>query len=717
MLRPATGLQTSPAVGASGSDFLAAWSDERSVDPMPQSDVYASRLWPGGNLDRSGGVAVSPTSWRDGPAAVVWNGDEYIVINSVALYGSPVGAMFSRVTDDGPQPGTLVSVPVSDRIAAAWNGSVYLVVVGPGQPKRIDLPDQNPGVVRACLVDKSFHLIRAVFDVSDPASDSMLPSVTTDGTSFLVTWLTVQAPTATEVHTALVSPSGEVQRSSTAVASFQQPYAPWAPASATWGGDRYLIAWTDGRSALSRFVDRNATPLSDPITVQPANLEGVGGVSASWNGTMFLVSFDRREAPAPGQYPIPRLYAVRVRPDGIVIDSGDPIPVSNADGNQTLSTIAATAGRFVIVWQNGSDIRAAVLDPDVRAIVADEMVSRSIGRQSDGAGVFDGQNFGFLWSEERDVMFGRMSLGGNLLDGPGRKLGGGIARALLSSGSLYLAVWLDKNAFLATRISFSGEMLDDVPLHLAPGALAFATDGKDFLVLAIQHSVLRDGWHVPHIVAYIVTGTGTVTPPDQLMASDFDQQITGVAWDGMHYVVFYRQYLAENCYRCGHEFDFQDRAVLVDRLGHPVGSPFRTPFGGSVAAGDGRILIASYLWSASDDKYRLTYTVIDENGIVLPPTVLRVDSPTFVDAEWDARAFVILSGATMYRIAPSGELSEERDVVPRRSREVRVIPARGADPLLMRSIVKQQPDSHDGGIERYFLFWPHSGRVRAVSHR
>jgi hypothetical protein len=725
LLRPATNLQTSPTVAASGSDFLTAWEDDRSVDPngFRQPDVYASRLWPSGNLDQAGGVAVSPTSWDDRSPTAIWNGHEYVVISRVLQRAPRIGAMFSRVTDEGPEPGTLVPAPSGNTLTAAWNGSVYLLVAGAKEPMRVDIPDSTHGVIRAWLVDGSFRPIGASFDISDAVKDSFLPSVTSDGSSFFVTWLTFQASVGTELHSAVVSASGEVNRSGTPIASFSQTYGAWAAASAAWNGDKYLMAWADSHAVLCRFVDRSGTPLGDPIIVQPPRVEGVGRVSASWNGAMFLVAFDRREPPAPGQYPIPRLCAVRLRSDGTVMDTQDSIHVSNAGGEQTQSVVAATAGRFVIVWQNGTDIRAAVLDPEARAIVSDELVSRSTGRQSDGFGVFDGQSFGFLWTEESDVMFGRMAIGGSILDGSGQKLGDGIARALLSNGDEYLAVWFDKGACFATRVSSSGERLDEAPLQIGSEASGFATDGTDFLIITIPRTALPDGWLVPHVATQIVTSTGTVTAAAPLVAAEFDQSFTAVVWDGTHYLVFYRQYLFENCYHCGHQNDFEELMVVVDRFGHAVGSPIGIVSSGlappgMVAQGNGRCLIAANVWWASDNRSHLTYTIADESGVVVPPVVLRVDPPPISSVAWDGRAFLIFAGTTMYRIAASGELLDEDDLqLPPGTLESRVIPARGSAPLLIRRIEKQQPDSHPGGIERYFLFWSHPPRARAVLRR
>lgn len=721
ILRPATGLQTSPAVASSGTDFLSVWTDNRSVDPsgFSQPDIYASRIWPGGNLDRAGGVAVTPTAWIDDSPNVIWNGDEYVVVNRVANNGAPLGAMFSRVTDTGPQPGTFVSVPVAGRLVAAWNGSVYLVVFGPNQSKCVDNPGCVPGSIRAFVVDRSFRLLGEPFAISEANVDSFLPSVSSDGNSFFVTWMTGLSPTQGEVRSAVVSNSGDVVRSPSPVASITAWYAFWTPPSIAWNGAEYLVTWSDGRSVFGRLLDRTITPEGDVFTIAGPDLDGMGTVAAGSNGNLFAVSFSRRDRPAPTAYPVAHLYLTRIRSDGTVVDAANPIRVSAQPGEQTASAIAAAGSRFAIVWQNATDIRETVFDSEAAVMVADELVSRSIGRESDARGVYDGQNFGFLWNEEGDVLFGRMSLEGTSLDGPGLKLGTGLVRGLLTNGNVELALWSDttvpNGAPKATRISSAGDILDPVPIALPVSSQAQATDGTDFLIVGTQSRVAPDGWAIPHLVTFVITGGGVVTAPQELVAAEFDQYVWAVVWDGTNYVVLYRQYLAENCYHC--YADYEDQGVVVDRSGRAVGAPFRLQYPAWTAGGRGLVFLAQRVWIPGN-HYQLTYTIVDESGrTVAPPAVLGVDTPFITDVAWDGRTFLILVGPTMYRIDPQGRLVDQRNVVPPGASEVHLVPARGSDPLLILRIVKQQPYRHNGGIERYFLDWPHPSRSRAVEKR
>jgi hypothetical protein len=731
-LRPASGTQEAPAVAGSGADYLAAWADARSrvydkAQPSPREewDVYGSRIGLDGGPDPAGGVPLAPTWLRDESPTVVWNGSEYVVINPVS--GWPVTehrhseVMFTRVSDAGPDAGTLVPLR-SDaialygaRVVAAWNGSQYLVVIG-YRWATSDYPSEAT-VVRAFLVDAQFNVTHPLFDVSDPSVDSILPSVATDGTSFLITWIAVSNGHQ-EVRAAVVSSAGDVSRASSALATNTDGFERW-PAAAAWNGLQYLVTWSDNSSIFGRFTDAQGTAASDTIAVAHIDENLVFAPSIAWNGSQFLVAFsssnDRRVQ-------VTKLWASRLRGDASLIDTLEPLMISAAPNERIVSAVAASAERFAVVFTADGDIHSLVVDPAAPRFGPDSLVTRSVGVQSSGRGAFNGDTFGFLWNEDSDVLFGRMTIDGRPQDGPGIKLGSTTSRAIVTNGDIFLSVWQPgpfsfptPPPLQAARVSSRSQVMDNPPLDLKEGGDLFDSDGSDFIV--VTHQVFRDGTleDRSRLAAYVVTSSGALTSAIALAPAEFSQVPISVAWNGSHYLLVYTQFLGENCYHCFPRTE--SRAIFLDRAGHTAGESFLIiANAGHVAGGDGRFLVTGFQYELPAYTIKSLYMIVEDTGAMSPP--VRIASPpssTNINAAWTGSEFVIAAGGSLFHIDPTGTLlSETKNAIPVDALEARLIPARGAVPLLIRRIDKLAPAVHAGGIERYFLQWPHAARTRAV---
>jgi fibulin 1/2 len=76
VLAGATGDNPRPAVAASGSEYLVAWTDKRN---LTSNDIYGARVSFGGVVLDSAGVPISTAPGDEGNAAVASNGTEYLV--------------------------------------------------------------------------------------------------------------------------------------------------------------------------------------------------------------------------------------------------------------------------------------------------------------------------------------------------------------------------------------------------------------------------------------------------------------------------------------------------------------------------------------------------------------------------------------------------------------------------------------------------------------
>lgn len=439
-LRPATGSQDFPVLASSGADALAAWEDQRA--PI-QYDVYASRISADGAPAGDGGTPISPTIEQERSPAVVWNGDEYVVAQLMAprpLFDG--GIRLTRVkpndaSDNRFIPRDKIGGPAGffDRLAMAWNGSEYLLVLNS----------------HGLLVDRSFHAIGSAFAIG--SGGAKLASVASDGSGFLVVW---------EDGAALVSPGGSV----TPLEALSQSTT--APAI-VWNGERYLVIWSDP-VVRARFVDRNGNPSSGIIDVFSAGRE----TAVAWNGSEYLIAFATEQA----------VDAVRLDAAGKVLDAA-PFPIAAGDHPAAIGV----GGRFLVAWAGQDSIRSEVVDasgaPSLQRVVA-----LSLGEQQFARGVFDGSNFGFVWNEDGAIRFSRVRPDGGPLDGAGVQLGTGQSPRIAFNGSEYLVTWGRQ----AVRIDREGHVLDETPFVIPELASDLATDGGDFLALEAQPTPKAPGF-------------------------------------------------------------------------------------------------------------------------------------------------------------------------------------------------------------------------------
>ena len=717
--RDSPGVHARPAVAGNGVDFFAAWEDGRarvyephtSPQPRHEWDVYGSRIGRDGRPDPVGGVPLNPSWLRDQSPTVVWNGSEYVVIRGAAgwdIRGRASEVIFTRITIGGPQRRRVIELPPlavgehSAQVAAAWNGSHYLVVIDSHSPG-----DPGASAVSGFVVDSELEVVTPFFQISLPGVPVAGASVVTDGDTFLVSWFEMPSAEVRVGRSAIETSSGGITH---------VPAPHESRTAAAWNGTHYLVTWSTEDAIRARFIDARGNPVSEVLTIAAAPGIAVFAPSIAWNGTMFLITFAyRNEWPTPASYPITNLYATRVAADGTLLDVPYPLTISTAPGEQTTSAVAASGSDFLVVYSSDGVIESVLVDPTVPKAHASSVVTRGLAVQSDGSGTSSEEGFAFLWTEQDDVLFGRTSRDGAPLDGAGRVLDRGSAQQIVSNGDMLLAVWKPEQELTsdpvsrAARISAEGEVLDDLPIELPQGADAVATDGLDFIVMLNAGDFAGS-----RLMTYTILANGVVSAAVALDASSaFPQEGLGIAWNGLHYLVVYRQYLGPICYRC--PWDFESRAMLLDRSGHPVGAPFAIPFAGPVAASGGRFLVAASTWS-SDEGYALKYLVLDEEGRTVAIRSIDLELPRLLhDVAASGNGFAIAAGDSLFEISAEGELLRElRDVTSPDVIEADLIDSAGTAPLLIRRLVKLDPGIHQGGIERLFLRFRDPGRSRAV---
>ncbi len=243
---------------------------------------------------------------------------------------------------------------------------------------------------------------------------------------YLVVWQDLRRGVA-DICAARVGSSGAVLDPAGFVVS-AAPYGQFRPAAA-FDGINYLVVWTDGRGSTG--YDIYAARVSPAGVVLDS-----GGIPVStaddqqhypavvFDGSNYLVAWtDWRN----GFYS--DIYAARVTPAGNVLDPAG-LPVCTANSDQLEVALACDGTNCLAVWEDlrnptHNDIYAARISPDGAVLDPQGfLVNNQQFRQGSPAVAFDGTNYFVTWEDARsiamyDVYGGRVSPYGEVLDSAG----------------------------------------------------------------------------------------------------------------------------------------------------------------------------------------------------------------------------------------------------------------------------------------------------------
>ena len=545
------------AMAFNGTDHLSVWQDGR----LP-AGVYAARIDAAGALRDPGGIDVA----RDGQRpAVASDGAGFLVAwiqGAGALRWSRVDAA-GRVLDVGgvPHAGLLTA----EDVALAWTGSGYVMAWSapagsPGQisAARLDaagrLVDATPIVVatgsgarrhpsiaahthgslvawedfRAGTSASTVYVARLGLDgvvqdingrvASLAASDQVGPSVTTDGTSFLVAWYANYGAGSRSPgpYAALVGASGATA-AITELWSTRGTDTALAPVSAAFAAGRYVVTWTGGTPATSpgasyllprvyavrldvagALLDATPRAVLRVDTVTPPDYVNLSRPAVSGHATGFEFLWARQ---------VGVLTAASIEGLSTTLDTvatGTPTAIETVAVDQQAPSVVTAGGNYLVGWlDNGAALpqyavgmRASrlspaglVLDAPSRQVMAPLLSSppsdtRNFALSSSGASsVFAWLMHGY----DRQVT---VPVAGDGTPGAAVQTSTGAATrtVLVAARTNALLIWQLSSASgyaaQALRVGLDGRPLDRFPLPL-PGFesdITAASNGTDFLI-------------------------------------------------------------------------------------------------------------------------------------------------------------------------------------------------------------------------------------------
>jgi hypothetical protein len=405
------------------------------------------------------------------------------------------------------------------------------------------------------------------------------------------------------------------------------------------GGDKFLVVWDwqEGGeyNIFGKRIDENGVVIDS--TRLPVSISSGNQISPaiSFDGTnYFVVWHDSRNA-ATGV----DIYGARVDTSGAVIDTNG-ILIYERDGNQIKASIAYDGTNYLVVWEDGGDIKGARLTP--QGVVLDTMHIAMTSDIEENARVYFGNGMYLLvWQrkpgtyEPADIYGARITPDGTVLDPDGFPISTASnsqsSPDLFFDGENFLVCWSDERAqqyypdLYGARVDTSGNVLD-------PGGIPISTrnyNSAHHVTVSLSDTtyfVVWDYFNVGYardIFASRVTTSGNVLDPEgiDLSYKCNTQTQPSISYDTSNYLVIWGDF------RKNTQWDIYGMRVdttgsLLDTVSFPICSYNNYQLGPSVCF-NGTNYLATWMDFRSSLYYiygaRITQegTVIDPNGFFI----------------------------------------------------------------------------------------------------
>jgi hypothetical protein len=518
------GQQTDAAVASDGSGWLVTWTDTRGAS---RPDIYGARVDAGGNVLDPSGIRIGGAPGEQVSSSVAYDGQQYLVAWAdtrpdtvlhvdYAIYAARITTAGQRLDGSGFAVTTMQGRNTSPSVASS--GSNTLVTWGG--------PDD---IVHGARVSHAGVVLDPSGRRLSQSSQAGAPSITWDGTSYLVSFFALTGPDSSlpSVAARRVGPGGGALGTDVLLSTSPNLTPPAAATTST----GFLVVWGDRSTG-------------DPDTTETDVLARRVGPAGGLQGTTFPVSIGATQQTAPDlafdgtdhlvvwteRSVGGDVMAARIGPDGVSLDPNG-IVVAAGDGTQSAPAVAFDGARYLVVWSAPSphahrmyaarvSTAGVVLDPD------GILLSSDLATGAPDVAVVGG-NFMAIWQDARTDAPGlyesRVDGSGTVLgDGPERisadGCGCGRAAHIASGGDQALVVWEqypnEEANIGGERLSATGAVLDSPSLTFSAGpndelTPQVAFDGTRYLV------VWRDGRSTgPGIYGTRVGSDGSILDPD-----------------------------------------------------------------------------------------------------------------------------------------------------------------------------------------------------------
>ena len=462
------------------------------------------------------------------------------------------------------------------------------------------------------------------------------------------------------------------------------------------GGDKILAVWSDSRAnptsayeyetskdIYGARLDANGEALDSlPIAIA-AGRSSQENPKVSWNGSNWLVVFESYDVGGTGYYYQKSLQAVRVAPDGQVLDP-EPIKLFGLTPAGIGWAVASDGDQWVVVNQGTStsgDIVAVrisaggvVLDPPTRALVEATYYMRSNLNLAYAGGVFlltydemgtgssasaavrfnselnlldatpltfldtpvaglatNGNSFYVVWNRQNPdftvvVAGSRVNTLGQRLDGNGVNISGSkqpyayATTAVTWDGVNWRVTWGEFSTTYVARVNSAGSLLDPGSVAV-PGPQTGPTAGTGNGGVQIVWSVFANNNY--DVYSAKISPTNTATPNRPLSVAAPRQLRPALATNGSGYMLVYHSSTASEVRVLAQPLDAQGDPIGTGPIQLDSGSPTNGPGSPSVAW-NGAVYMVAWGNPAGVVAQRL-----QPNGTKVDPAPFVVMSPAF----------------------------------------------------------------------------------------
>jgi len=564
IISDATSHQQSPAVAFDGTNYLVVWYDSRSG----MMDIYCTRVAPNGNVLNPAGIAISIASNSQYFPDVSFDGTNYMVVwqdqrnDTFDIYAS-------RVAQNG-----VVLDPAGIQISTAANDQQYPSIDFDGTNYFVVWYDNRTGSdydIYGTLLNTSGTVLNPTgIAISTAGNDQSMPSVSFDGTNYLVAWYDHRDGSNYDIFGARVNQSGVVQEPS-GIPISNIDVTQITPAVISYNG-QWLVVWRDSRNGNYNDIYGSRISASGTVTdpsgiLISASAQAQGKPAVAFDGINYLVVWQEDRGGGP---PFD-IYGMRIDPSGNELDA-DAIPISTVSGSQEYPAVAFDNDSiYLVVWQDnrsgsGYDIFGArvstsgnVLDPPGIAI------STATGRQRFPSVAFDGTNFLVVWADERggpsvDDIYGTLvQRNGNVVSPYGIAIAADANwqrnPSVAFDGTNYLVVWGDYGSgtwnedIYGVRVNQSGNPIDASSL-----AISTAENGQWFPVVDFDGTNYLVVWfdkrnsNASDIYGARISQAGTILDASGIPIVTYSgtQQYPFIVFDGTDYLIGCENYPGES---------------------------------------------------------------------------------------------------------------------------------------------------------------------------
>jgi hypothetical protein len=337
-----------PGIAFDGVNFLCGW--------QKGSDIYVTRVSPGGSVLDPEGIAISVgLNQASYPPSVGFDGTNYLIAWCATrggvseIYGArltPAG----EVLDPGGVKLTSGSNTEIRMPGIAFDGQNFLIVW-----RTLKAGGNN---ILGVLVSKTATTVSAAagFPIAN-LNCSYYPAVAFDGTNYLVVWHDSRGADW-NVYGARVTTAGTVLEPNGFLICGDPMHQEHC--NVAFDGTNYLVVWYDWRpnndkvhgSAYGARVSPAGTVLDSPAFKIADHVRGEVAVQVAYDGSNFLALWAMEY---PTTYPNWRLtdvYGRRIAKNGALFDR-QPIPFSTSFGHQFGPVLGYGAGKYFAAWGDG----------------------------------------------------------------------------------------------------------------------------------------------------------------------------------------------------------------------------------------------------------------------------------------------------------------------------------------------------------------------------